>query len=61
MDMTMVDVTDIHNVCLGDEAVLIGEQENAVISADDLAQWCETINYEIMLSITQRVNKEYVE
>ncbi len=61
MDMTMVDITDISDVRLGDEVVLIGEQKNAAISADDVAQWCETINYEIMLSITSRVKKEYVE
>lgn len=60
MDMTMVDVTDIPSVKVGDDVVLIGTQGEEVISADNLAKWAETINYEIMLSITERVPKEYV-
>ncbi len=60
MDMTMVDVTDIPDAEIGDEVVLIGNQADKKISADDLAGWAETINYEIMLSITARVPKNYV-
>ena len=60
MDMTMVDVTDIPEVKIGDEAVLIGEQEKNIITADNLADWADTISYEIMLSITERVPKYYV-
>ena len=61
MDMTMIDVTDVKDIKIGDEVVLLGAQGDALITADDLASWCETINYEIMLSFTQRVPKEYVE
>lgn len=60
MDMTMVDITNIPEVQIGDEAVLIGTQGKMTISADNLAQWADTINYEIMLSITERVPKKYV-
>ena len=59
MDMTMVDVTDIPCAKKGDEAVLIGQQKNCSVTADDLAKWADTINYEIMLSITKRVPKIY--
>ncbi len=61
MDMTMVDITNIPEAKIGDEVILIGEQKDLSISADDLAKWSETISYEIMLSITGRVPKVYVE
>ena len=60
MDMTMVDVTDVPDVSVGTKAVLIGTDGNCAVTADDLASWAETISYEIMLSITERVPKEYV-
>jgi len=61
MDMTMVDVTDIPDVSIGDSVVLIGEQGAEKITTDDVACWCETISYEIPLSITNRVKKHYVD
>ncbi len=60
MDMTMVDVTDIPDIEVGNDVVLIGKQKNNEITADNLAKWSDTISYEIMLSITERVPKEYV-
>lgn len=60
MDMTMVDITDIPDVNIGEEVMLIGKQGDMHITADNLAEWSETINYEIMLSITGRVPKIYV-
>ena len=60
MDMTMVDVTHIPDAKIGDDVVLIGGQGENKITADNLAQWSDTISYEIMLSITERVPKEYV-
>ncbi len=59
MDMTMVDVTDI-SATVGDEVVVLGNQGSESVTADDIAAWCDTINYEIMLSILPRVPKEYV-
>ncbi len=60
MDMTMVDVTDIP-VSVGDKVVLIGKQGENEVTCDDVASWCQTISYEIPLSITNRVKKHYVE
>lgn len=51
MNMMMVDVTDIPNVHLEDEVVLLGSQGDEVISADQIAAWCGTINYEIVSRI----------
>ncbi len=59
MDQTMIDVGHIDDVEPGDEVVLIGEQENEIISADELAAISETINYEIVSTLTSRVKRCY--
>jgi alanine racemase len=61
MDHTMVDVTDIGNVAAGEPVVLFGAQDGAVLAADELAGWCDTISYEILTSIGRRVPRRYVE
>ncbi|MFQ5902465.1 MAG: alanine racemase [Candidatus Binatia bacterium] len=55
MDLTTVDVTDIRGVEQGDEVVLLGEQGEGTISADEMARWADTISYEILTSISARV------
>ncbi|HEU0064147.1 MAG TPA: bifunctional UDP-N-acetylmuramoyl-tripeptide:D-alanyl-D-alanine ligase/alanine racemase, partial [Flavisolibacter sp.] len=55
MDMTMVDVTDIKEVKEGDDVVVFGQK----LSIEDLAQWIDTIPYEIMTGISQRVKRVY--
>ncbi|WP_240194780.1 alanine racemase [Desulfobulbus rhabdoformis] len=48
MNLTLVDVTDVGSVHVGDEVVLLGKQGDAEITADDIATWMETINYEVL-------------
>lgn len=60
MDQFMVDITDIPDVAIGDEVVLIGRQGDEIITADDLAELCDTISYEILTSIGPRVPRIYV-
>jgi len=55
MDMTMIDVTGVKGVSLGDEVVLIGSQGKEQIKADELAKIQDTINYEITCAISPRV------
>ena len=55
MDMVMADVTDIPDVTLGDEVVLLGRQGEARITPDELAELAETIPYEIMLGFGARI------
>ena len=59
MDMTMVDVTDIHEVHPGHEAVLIGTQGDMRITADDLAAPLGTIPYEVLCAVSARVPRIY--
>ncbi len=60
MDMTMVDVTDVQGVRVGQEAILIGQQGAERITAADLAAWQQTIPYEILCAIGPRVPRRYV-
>jgi alanine racemase len=48
----MVDVTDGPCPALEDEAVLLGRQGDAEITAEQLAGWANTINYEIVARIS---------
>jgi alanine racemase len=57
MDMIMIDITDCKNIEEGDEVELIG----AHISAADLANKANTISYEILTSISNRVQRVYWE
>jgi len=57
MDMMMVDVTDIPDVRVGDEAVLLGQQGKASILATELAKAAETNAYEIVSRIADRVSR----
>jgi alanine racemase len=59
MDMTMADVTDIPNVVVGDEAVLIGQQGGLRITAAHLAAWSQTIPYEVLCAIGPRISRIY--
>lgn len=60
MDQTMVDVTGM-NVAPGDEVVLIGQQGGETITAENVAAWADTISYEVLLAITDRVERRYVD
>jgi len=55
MDLTMIDVTGVKGVCLGDEVVLIGAQGKEQIKVDELAKIQDTINYEVTCAISARV------
>ena len=48
MNATMVDITDLPPVDTGEEVVLLGRQGDAEIYADEIAQWLETISYEVL-------------
>jgi len=55
MDFMVADVTDIPKVSLEDEVVLIGEDAQEKITANDLAAWDSTINYEIVTRINAEI------
>lgn len=53
MDQFCVDVTNIDNVKLGDEAVLFGKD----LPVEELAKAIGTINYEIVCGVSKRVKR----
>jgi alanine racemase len=59
MDLVMLDVTEVDGAREGDEVVLIGAQAGAKQTAEDLAEACGTINYEIVTGIRRRVPRRY--
>ncbi len=58
MDQIMVDLGPESTVSVGDRAVLFGPDPPA-LSAEDLADLCGTISYEITCGISKRVIREY--
>lgn len=60
MDMCMIDVTDIDGLKVGDEVIIIGEENGVVYNADDIARHIGTINYEIICAISKRVPRVYI-
>ncbi len=59
MDQTMLDVTGIPEIQRGDEVVILGKQGKETITASEAAACCDTIPWEILTSITQRVPRIY--
>ena len=59
MDLTMLDVGHIPGVTLEDEVVIFGRQKEATISVDETASNLNTINYEIVSTLTERVLRQY--
>ncbi|MDD3275904.1 MAG: alanine racemase [Kiritimatiellales bacterium] len=59
MNWVTVDVGPDAVVNVGDEAVLIGEQGEEAIWADELAKICRTIPYEILTSINASLERRY--
>ncbi|MBA7564757.1 Alanine racemase [subsurface metagenome] len=59
MDQIVVDVSAIPGVQIEEEATLLGGEGGAAISAEEIAGWAQTINYEITTSILPRVARLY--
>lgn len=59
MDMIVVDVTDIEDVSVNDEVILLGRQGGESITVDELAGWAGTITYEIMCRVSKRMPRIY--
>ena len=57
MDSIMVDVTKIKDVKIGDTVYIF---DNVNITLDELANRCNTINYEVLTSVSYRVPRAYI-
>lgn len=59
MDQTMVDVTEIPEVKVGDTAVILGKSGAEEISADLLGEWANSFSYEVLCTFLPRVQRIY--
>jgi alanine racemase len=60
MDQFVVEVSGIEGVTLNDEVVLIGRQGEQTLSAEEVAGWAETNNYEVVTQLLPRVPRIYL-
>ena len=61
MDLTSIDVSRVVGCEIGDEVVLIGRSGDEQITASDLARWSETLPYEVLCNLSERVLRRYVD
>lgn len=60
MDQCMIDISHIKNAKVGDEVILIGEDGNNKITADEIGELLGTISYEVVCVIGKRVPRVYI-
>ncbi len=60
MNLCMADLTDIPGVKLEEEAVLLGGSGEERISAETMAEWAGTINYEVVTRISPLLTRKVV-
>ena len=61
MDWIMLDVTGIAGVTVGDEVILMGSDKSGnSVRAEELAEWSQTIPYELFCGISKRVPRVYL-
>ena len=58
MDQCMVDITDIPEAKIGDVVTLFGSD---TLPADDLAEWANTISYEVLCLVSKHVSRVYID
>lgn len=59
MDQIIVDVTKAGQVKIGSVATILGKEKNVSVSADELAGYAKTINYEIVCHLGNRLPRVY--
>jgi len=60
MDLTAVDLTEAPGLGVGAEVVLLGEQGQARISVEEMAQWSGRLVYEVLTSVGVRVPRRHL-
>jgi alanine racemase len=60
MNLTMVDISDIPQAGLEEEVVLLGRDGEERLSAETMAEWVGTINYEIVTRISPLLPRRIV-
>jgi len=61
MDQCMLQLDSVPDAVVGDEVVLLGQQGEHAITANDLASRWGTINYEVVCGLADRLPRLYHE
>ena len=61
MNMTQIDLSNARNAHVGTVVTLIGRDGERAVTADDWAEWSDTINYEIVTRLPSDLPREFVE
>jgi alanine racemase len=61
MDLTLLDVTDVPGVDIGDEIILLGQSDHCSVTALEIADLVGTVPYEVLCSIGKRVPRIYLD
>ena len=56
MDMITVDVSELSSVAIGDKAILWGTD----LPVNEVADYCDTIGYELLTRMPSRVPRKYI-
>lgn len=59
MDQFMVDITDIADAKVGDEVTLVGKNNDAVLTMEEVSQLAHSFNYELPCRVARRVPRVY--
>ena len=60
MDQFMVNLTDVKNPKIGDEAIIYGDGTDGAMTFDDAANTRKTISYEVLTNLSKRLPRKYV-
>ena len=60
MDFTLIDVTDVADVAVGDQVTVLGRVGDLMVTAEDLARTVGTLSYEVTCGISSRVPRRYL-
>jgi len=59
MDQIVIDVSKVNKVMLGTSVTILGTQKEKSVTADELADYADTINYEIVCNLGNRLVRVY--
>jgi len=59
MDQCMIKLNGVNNISVEDEVILFGKADDVQVSIEEVAQWKNTIGYEILCDIGRRVPRVY--
>jgi alanine racemase len=60
MDLTLLDVTDIPGVAVGDEVILIGQSEHCSVTPAEISALSRTVPYDVLCAVSKRVPRIYL-